>query len=87
MKGVRDALAGQDAEAVRQATAALGESMQKIGAAMYQDAEGAAPPGADGEAAADDEADAEGTVEGEFREVKEDEPEAAEEPEAETEKA
>ncbi|MCH8065615.1 MAG: molecular chaperone DnaK [Chloroflexi bacterium] len=87
VKGVRDALAGQDVEAVRQATAALGESMQKIGAAMYQDAEGAVPPGADGEAAAegDGEAEAEGTVEGEFREVKEDEPEPAEEPEAEKE--
>ena len=91
VKGVRDALAGQDVEAVRQATAALSESMQKIGAAMYQDAEGAVPPGADGEAAADGDADpsaegeAEDTVEGEFREVKEDEPEPAEEPEAEKE--
>ncbi|MCH8949479.1 MAG: molecular chaperone DnaK, partial [Chloroflexi bacterium] len=55
VKGVRDALPGQDVEAVRQATAALGESMQKIGAAMYENAEGApsAEGGTDGEAAAE----------------------------------
>ncbi len=67
VKSVRDALAGQDADAIRRSTMELSESMQKIGAAMYgqQGADGAteeAPP--DGEGA--DEA----TVEGEFREVK-----------------
>ena len=74
VKAVRDALAGEDVEAVRAATAELGETVQKIGAAMYEDAAAAAPPGANGETA-----DGEGetkeeekdTVEGEFREVKE----------------
>ena len=76
VKAVRDALAGQDIEVVRSATAELGESVQKIGAALYEepspDAAGGAPPGENGEAPADDEAEAqpeEGTVEGEFREV------------------
>ena len=76
VKAVRDALAGQDIEAVRNATAELGESVQKIGAALYEEAgaEAAtdAPPGEDGEAPADEEGEAqpeEGTVEGEFREV------------------
>ncbi|MCH8026148.1 MAG: Hsp70 family protein, partial [Chloroflexi bacterium] len=90
VKGVRDALAGQDAEVVRQATAALSESMQKIGAAMYENADGQTADGDAGPSAeGDGDAEAEGTVEGEFREVKEDEPEPekAEEPEAETEKA
>ena len=84
---------GQDVEAVRQATAALGESMQKIGAAMYENAEGQAAEG-DADPSAEGDGEAEGTVEGEFREVKEDEPEPeaekaekVEEPEAETEKA
>ncbi len=101
VKAVRTALEGQDSEAIRTAMTELGESMQKIGAAMYGDAgetEGeAAPPGANGEAPtgqAEEEKEAEGTVEGEFREVKEDdgeteapstEPEP--QPEAETEKA
>jgi molecular chaperone DnaK len=76
VKAVRDALQGQDSEAVRQAVAALGESMQKIGAAMYGepgaegDPEAAAGPG--GEAPEEGEGEAkpeEGTVEGEYREV------------------
>ena len=77
VKAVRDALAGQDIEAVRTTTTELGESIQKIGAAMYGDAEGQAAPGPDGEASPDGEAEGEaaaeeeGTVEGEFREVKE----------------
>jgi molecular chaperone DnaK len=66
VKAVRDALSGQDPEAVRRATAELSESMQKIGAAMYgQPGE----PGAPEEVTADATPD-EGTVEGEFREVK-----------------
>ena len=92
VKTVRDALAGQDEEAVRTAMTELGESIQKIGAAMYGDADGAAaPPGADGEASAggdaEEEKEAEGTVEGEFREVNADDEASAAEPEAETEKA
>ena len=85
MKAVRDALAGQDSEAIQRTMTELGESVQKIGAAMYGEPEGeAAPPGANGEAPAgepEEEKEAEGTVEGEFREVKEDEPAPAEEPE------
>jgi molecular chaperone DnaK len=67
VKAAREALAGQDANALRGTVAELSESMQKIGAAMYGQPgmEGApeeVPPG--GEAAAE-----EGTVEGEYREV------------------
>ena len=87
VKTVREALQGDDTEAVRSAVEGLGESIQKIGAAMYGDAAQAgaeAPPGSDGEAPAEDEGEAkreEGTVEGEYREVDADEPEKAEEPE------
>ncbi len=76
VKAVRDALQGQDPEAVRQAAAALGESIQKIGAAMYGEpgAEGGPEaaggpgegPAAEGEGEGKPE---EGTVEGEYREV------------------
>jgi molecular chaperone DnaK len=66
VKAVRDALAGQDAEALRRALNELSESVQKIGAALYgQPGAESAPeevPGADG-------ASEEGAVEGEFREV------------------
>ncbi len=75
-KAVREALQGSDVEAVRQAMGELGESMQKIGAAMYGDATAeagpAAAPGPNGEAPAEGEGEAkpeEGTVEGEYREV------------------
>jgi molecular chaperone DnaK len=74
VKAVRDALAGQDAGAIQSTMTDLSESMQKIGAAMYEeqpDAEAAAP-GANGETPAaegEEEKEAEGTVEGEFREV------------------
>ena len=75
-KAVREALQGSDVEAVRQAMAELGESMQKIGAAMYGEAAAeagpAAAPGPNGEAPAEGEGEAkpeEGTVEGEYREV------------------
>ena len=72
VKAVRDALQGPDAEAVRTAVTELGESMQKIGAAMYEQASPEAAPGADGEAPAEEEGEAEpeeDTVEGEYREV------------------
>ena len=74
MKAVRDALAAQDSGAIQSTMTELSESMQKIGAAMYEEPpEGeAAPPGADGETPAgepEEEKEAEGTVEGEFREV------------------
>jgi molecular chaperone DnaK len=63
IEGVRSALQGQDLDAVRHATDELNASMQKIGAAVYGQAEGA-PGGAPPEEEAP-----EGTVEGEFREV------------------
>ncbi len=68
VKAVREALAGQDTNAVQRAMAELSESMQKIGAAMYG---AGAAPGADGEAPAEGEQakPEEGTVEGEYREV------------------
>jgi len=68
VKLVRDALAGQDNEAVRRATEELSESMQKIGAALYgQPGMEGAPEEVPPEGGAADES----TVEGEFREVKE----------------
>ena len=73
---VRTAMQGSDVEAIQQATQELNETMQKVGAAVYQQPptpptgeeapppEGEAPPeeGGEGEGG-------EGTVEGEFREV------------------
>jgi molecular chaperone DnaK len=68
VKLVRDALAGQDSDAVRRTTGELSESMQKIGAALYgQPGMEGAPEEVPPEGGAADEA----TVEGEFREVKE----------------
>jgi molecular chaperone DnaK len=67
VKAVRDALAGQDSDAIRNAVQELSESMQKIGAAMY------GQPGMDGapdEMPPESGEAEEGTVEGEFREVK-----------------
>ncbi|MGB2695453.1 MAG: molecular chaperone DnaK [Dehalococcoidia bacterium] len=70
VKIVRDALGGQDIEAIRSAVTELGESMQKIGAAMYGQADAeAAAPGANGESPEGDATPEEGTVEGEYREV------------------
>jgi molecular chaperone DnaK len=77
---VRSALQGSDIEATRQATQELSETMQKVGAAVYQQEtppEQQPPPGGEappeGEAAGGGEAppgkEDEGTVEGEFREV------------------
>ena len=70
---VRSALQGTDIDTIRRATQELNESMQKVGATIYQQqqqpppqpgeeppAEGEEPPGKE---------EGEGTVEGEFREV------------------
>jgi molecular chaperone DnaK len=73
---VREALKGTDADAIKNATQALNETMQKIGQAVYSQQQpppggqqpppgGEQPPeGGEGEGGKD-----EGTVEGEFREV------------------
>ena len=63
---VRSALQGQDVARIRSTTQELNESLQKIGATMYEQQQASqAPPGdQDGQEPAD-----EGTVEGEFREV------------------
>jgi molecular chaperone DnaK len=64
---VREALKGQDVDLIRRKTQELTETMQKIGAAMYEQP-GATPPPPGGEAGPSEPED-EGTVEGEFREV------------------
>ena len=64
---VREALKGQDVDLIRRTTEELGEAMQEIGAAMYEQPEAAAPP--PGGEAGPSESEDEGTVEGEFREV------------------
>jgi molecular chaperone DnaK len=70
---VKSALQGTDAAAIKSATQALNETMQKIGQAVYQQQQPPPPPGGQqpppppppgGEGGKD-----EGTVEGEFREV------------------
>ncbi len=67
---VRSALQGTDIDAVRRATQELNESLQKVGAAIYQQQppppSGEEPP-SEGEPPGKEEG--EGTVEGEFREV------------------
>jgi molecular chaperone DnaK len=72
--GVREALPGDDAERIAEATEKLSAAMQEIGQAVYgqADANGAseADAGADGaEPAEEPEGEEAGTVEGEFREV------------------
>ena len=75
VQAVRSALQGTDTEAVRSAMTELGEAMQKIGAAVYGDADqppaaGAEPPPGDGDAEGEEASKPEeGTVEGEYREV------------------
>jgi len=64
---VREALKGQDVDLIRRKTQELMESMQRIGASMYEQP-GATPPPPGGEAGPGARED-EGTVEGEFREV------------------
>ncbi|MFC1862192.1 molecular chaperone DnaK [Chloroflexota bacterium] len=76
VQAVRSALQGTDIDDIRQATQELNESMQKVGAAVYQQQPpppgGETPPGGEappeGETPPDKE-EGEGTVEGEFREV------------------
>lgn len=63
---LREALKGQDVDLIRRKTQELTESMQRIGAAMYEQPGATPPPG--GEAGPSEPED-EGTVEGEFREV------------------
>ena len=69
---VRSALQGTDVEAIRRATEQLNDSLQKVGAAIYQEQEQPPPPADEppppGEEAPPDK-EGEGTVEGEFREV------------------
>jgi molecular chaperone DnaK len=71
---VKEALKGSDANAIKSATQALNESMQKIGQAIYKQQQPPPPggqqpppppPGGEGAQGPKDE----GTVEGEFREV------------------
>jgi len=75
VQAVRSALQGTDINAIRQATQELSDTMQKVGAAVYQQQppspEGEAPGGEapGGEAPPGKEGGEEGTVEGEFREV------------------
>ena len=69
---VHSALQGTDIEAVRRATQELNESLQKVGAAIYQQQQqqppgGEPPPGS--EPPPGKEGGEEGTVEGEFHEV------------------
>ena len=71
---VRSAMQGQDTAYIRRTVQELTETMQKIGASVYQQQPGAPPPGgqpppgAGGEGPGKGKPD-EGTVEGEFREV------------------
>jgi molecular chaperone DnaK len=63
---VRSALQGQDVDRIRSTTQELSQSMQRIGASMYQEAGATPPPPGDQEPQKPPD---EGTVEGEFREV------------------
>jgi molecular chaperone DnaK len=70
---VKSALQGSDVEQLKRTTQELSEAMQKVGAAVYQQAGGGPgagapppPPSGDGEGPGKKD---EGTVEGEFREV------------------
>ena len=65
---VKSALSGSDIEEVKRASQELSDVMQKVGAAVYQQAGAPPPPG--GEAPGEEEPGKgdEGTVEGEFRE-------------------
>jgi len=70
IQAVRTALAGTDAPAVQRAAQELGEAMQRIGQAVYQQAgAGAAPGGPEAGGPGAGGGRDEGTVEGEFREV------------------
>ncbi|MFC2072360.1 molecular chaperone DnaK [Chloroflexota bacterium] len=73
IQAVRSTIQGTDIEAIRQATQDLNESLQKVGAAIYQQQPpppGTEPPPPGEETSPEDESkEGEGTVEGEFREV------------------
>ena len=71
---VRSALQGTDVSYINSAAQELSQVMQKIGAAVYQQAGppppgGEAPPGSEGPPGGEGTGGEEGTVEGEFREV------------------
>jgi molecular chaperone DnaK len=68
---VREALKGDDADAIRARTDDLSKAMQEVGAAIYGAQQAANAPGAGGEGGAHDTGEGEeaGTIEGEFREV------------------
>jgi len=66
--GVKSALQGQDIESIRSAVQELSQSMQKVGASVYQQP-GQPPPGEEGPGEKGSAEGEEGTVEGEFREV------------------
>ncbi len=68
---LRSTLQGSDIEAIRKASQELSDTMQKIGAAVYQQPSppGAEPPPPGEETPPGKEGGEEGTVEGEFREV------------------
>ena len=67
---VRSALSGSDIEQVKRASQELSEAMQKVGAAVYQQAGAPPPPPGDEEPGGEEPGKGdEGTVEGEFREV------------------
>ena len=67
---VRSALQGQDVERMRSTAQELSESLQKIGASMYQQQQqGPTQPPPEGGAGGGQQPPEEGTVEGEFREV------------------
>jgi molecular chaperone DnaK len=68
---LRSTLQGSDIEAIRKASQELSDTMQKIGAAVYQQPPppGAEPPPPGEETPPGKEGGEEGTVEGEFREV------------------
>ncbi|MFQ6000616.1 MAG: Hsp70 family protein, partial [Anaerolineae bacterium] len=65
VKEVREAMQGKDIPLIRRKTQELAETMQKIGARMYEAAGGPTPPPGEEKKPPKDE----GTVEGEFREV------------------
>ncbi|MFC1993857.1 molecular chaperone DnaK [Chloroflexota bacterium] len=64
---VRSALSGSDVQEINRTGQELSEAMQKVGAAVYQQAESPPSEGEEGEGEPDKKD--EGTVEGEFREV------------------
>ena len=69
IKDVREALEGDDLDAITSATDALSQAVQEIGRAVYGAAGGPDGSGGEGESESEDEGEAAGTVEGEFREV------------------